>query len=209
LTFTQMIENIINQILNLFWWLDYSAIIFLMTLESSIFPVPSELVMIPAGYFVAIWKLNFLWVIMVWTIWTLNYFILWQLIGKPFLLKYGKYFLIKEKDYHKAETLFLKNDKLYTFLWRLIPVIRHLISIPAWIFKMNYLIFLLITALWSCLWCIVLTTFWYYFGEWIVKIVLEYTDIIKYIVVILIIVWVVWFIYWKIKNNPAKGGTKV
>ncbi len=201
-----MIENLINQILTLFWWLDYRAIIFLMTLESSIFPVPSELVMIPAWYFVAIWKLNFLLTVFCWTFWsmlwaTLNYFILWQLIGKPFLLKYGKYILIKEKDYHKAESLFLKNDKLYTFLWRLIPVIRHLISIPAWIFKMNYTIFILITWLWSAFWCLILTLFWYYFGEWIIKIVLEYTDIIKYMVVVLLLVWIVWFGFNKIKNR--------
>jgi len=185
-----------------------------MTLESSIIPVPSELVMIPAGYFVAVWNLNFLLVIICWTIWsllwaTLNYFILWQLIGKPFLLKYGKYILIKEKDYHRAETLFLKNDILYTFLWRLIPVIRHLISIPAWIFKMNYPTFLLITWLWAALWCAILTAFWYYFWEGILKIVLEYTDIVKYIVVILILAWGIWYVYNKVKKVKKNWKWKI
>ncbi|MDD2487366.1 MAG: DedA family protein [Candidatus Gracilibacteria bacterium] len=176
-------DHYLQIVLDFFGGLDYTSITFLMALESSIFPVPSEAVMIPAGYLVASGKLNMFLVILSGTVGsvlgaTLNYFILGQLIGKPFLLKYGKYILIKEKDYHKAEKLFLTNDKLYTFVGRLIPVIRHVISIPAGIFKMNFPIFTFITALGAGLWCTVLTLFGYYFGDDIISMVEKYTKFI-------------------------------
>ena len=76
---------------------------------------------------------------------TANYFILGRFIGKPFLEKYGKYILITKEKYKKTEDLFLRNQNLYTFLGRLIPVVRHLISIPAGIFRMPLIPFWVIT----------------------------------------------------------------
>lgn len=188
-----------QHLFDLFWELNYFSIFILMAMESSIIPVPSEAVMIPAWYFASNWTLNIYLVILAWWIWSLvwaivNYFVLWQLIWKPFLLKYWKYFLITEKKYHKAESLFLKNDNLYTFLWRFIPVVRHLISIPAWIFKMNFLHFSILTFVWATLWCLILTLVWYYFGNWIVEIFHKYTTEANIIIAILIIIFVVWFI---------------
>jgi len=184
---------------NLYANLDYTAIFFLMALESSIFPVPSEAVMIPAGYLAQTGQLNLTLVILAGTLWSLlwaivNYFILWMLIGKPFLMKYGKYFLVSPKKYHKAESLFLKNDKLYTFLGRLIPVIRHLISIPAWIFKMPFFQFALITTLWAGLWCAILTFFGYYFGAGLVEVFHKYTTEVSIVVALAILAFVVWFL---------------
>ncbi len=188
-----------QHLFDLFWELNYFSIFILMMMESSIIPVPSEAVMIPAWYFASNWTLNIYLVILAWWVWSLvwaivNYFVLWQLIWKPFLLKYWKYFLITEKKYHKAESLFLKNDNLYTFLWRFIPVVRHLISIPAWIFKMNFLHFSILTFVWATLWCLILTLVWYYFGNWIVEIFHKYTTEANIIIAILIIIFVVWFI---------------
>lgn len=188
-----------QHLFDLFWELNYFSIFILMAMESSIIPVPSEAVMIPAWYFASNWTLNIYLVILAWWVWSLvwaivNYFVLWQLIWKPFLLKYWKYFLITEKKYHKAESLFLKNDNLYTFLWRFIPVVRHLISIPAWIFKMNFLHFSILTFVWATLWCLILTLVWYYFGNWIVEIFHKYTTEANIIIAILIIIFVVWFI---------------
>ena len=188
-----------QHLLDLFWQLNYISVFILMMMESSIIPVPSEAVMIPAWYLASTWSLNIFLVILAWWIWSLvwaiiNYFVLWQLIWKPFLLKYWKYFLITEKKYHKAESLFLKNDNLYTFLWRFIPVVRHLISIPAWIFKMNFLHFSILTFVWATLWCLILTLVWYYFGNWIVEIFHKYTTEANIIIAILIIIFVVWFI---------------
>lgn len=193
----------IDYLVNFFWELNYISVFFLMALESSIFPVPSEAVMIPAWYLASIWKLNIFLVILAWTFWSLfwaicNYFILWKMIWKPFLLKYWKYFLIPEKKYLKAEDLFLKNDKLYTFIWRLLPVIRHLISIPAWIFKMNFFYFCVITTLWAWVWCSILSLFWFYFWEWILEIFHKYTHEISIWVVL---VFVVWFLYFVLKKD--------
>ena len=201
-----MIHAFFDSILNFFWGLDYASITFLMALESSIFPIPSEAVMIPAWYLAAQWKLNLFLTIVYWTLWSVlwaiaNYYILWQWIGKPFLLKYGKYILIKEEDYHRTEQLFIKNDKLYTFLGRLIPVVRHLISIPAWIFKMHFWYFVLITALWAWLWCAILAVFWYYFWETIVETVEKYTKIAWILGVVLVIL----LIYWKLFRKKKKA----
>ena len=187
-----------------FWELTYIKIFILMAMESSLFPVPSEAVMIPAWYLASTWELNLMYVVLVWWIWSLvwaivNYFIIGQIIGKPFLLKYWKYFLITEKKYHKAEKLFLKNDKLYTFLGRFIPVVRHLISIPAWIFKMNFWYFCILTFVWATLWCLVLTIVWFYFWKEMVNIFHKYTNEVSIIIIIVIIIWGYKFIKWKNK----------
>ena len=77
----------------------------------------------------------------------LNYYVIGRFLGKPFLEKYGKYILITHSKYKRAEDLFLKNANTYTFIGRLIPVVRHLISIPAGIFRMPLPAFWSITFL--------------------------------------------------------------
>lgn len=192
-------HDILQNLMTYFIDLGYTWIFILMALESSIFPVPSEAVMIPAWYFAKTWDFNLYLVILSGTFWSLlwaiaNYFILWRLIGKPFLIKYWKYILITEKKYQKAESLFLKNDKLYTFIWRLLPVIRHLISIPAWIFKMNFFYFCTITTLWAFLWCSILAFVGYYMGQWILDTFHKYSSEANIIVFILLIISIIYFI---------------
>ncbi|MFA5917907.1 MAG: DedA family protein [Candidatus Gracilibacteria bacterium] len=192
-------SELINYIMQLAGSLDYTSIFFLMALESSIFPVPSEAVMIPAGYLVQTGELNLIITILIGTLGSLlgaiiNYFILGQFIGKPFLLKYGKYILISHKKYHKAEDLFLRNDKLYTFLGRLLPVIRHLISIPAGVFKMNFFYFCVITSLGAALWCSILVGFGYFFGQGVLDIFHKYTSEANIIIGILVVIFTIYFI---------------
>ena len=170
-----------------------------MTLESSIVPVPSELVMIPAGWHAASGGLNPYFAVLVGVIGSvfgalLNYWILGRWIGKPFLEKYGKYILITKEKYERTEALFLKNQSLYTFVGRLIPVVRHLISIPAGIFLMRMPPFLSMTFLGATLWCGILVSLGYFFGQTVVDLVVEYMDIIKYVTIPLI----AFFIWWKI-----------
>ncbi len=74
-----------------------------------------------------------------------NYWVLGRWLGKPFLEKYGKYILITPKKYKRTEDLFLTNSHIYTFVGRFIPVIRHLISIPAGIFEMQMTPFIILT----------------------------------------------------------------
>lgn len=157
-----------QSLIDLFGQIDYITIFILMAMESSILPVPSELVMIPAGWLAAVGNLDPYLAVLAGGAGsvfgaTVNYFVLGRWIGKPFLEKYGKYILITHQKYHRAEQLFLKNDKLYTFLGRLIPVVRHLISIPAGIFRMPLVPFWILTFLGATLWCAVLVAFGYIF----------------------------------------------
>src|SRR3546814_3071661 len=103
-----------------------------MALESSLVPIPSELVMIPAGYLAAQGSLDPLLATLAGGSGSLlgasaNY-LFGRYAGRAFLLRYGKYFLIDERKYHEAEKLFLRNAQWATFIGRFIPVIRHLIS---------------------------------------------------------------------------------
>ncbi len=200
-----MIHTLMDSLLAFFWNLSYGDIFILMAMESSIIPVPSELVMIPAGWIAHSGGLDpylaaFMWGIGSVVGATANYYIIGRFIGKPFLRKYGKYILITHEKYDRAESLFLKNQYLYTFLGRLIPVVRHLISIPAGIFRMPLVPFWIITFLWATLWCGVLVALGWYFGEGVISIVKEYSHEATLILIPLIAAYIWWKI-WGAKNK--------
>lgn len=178
--------------------LGYTEIFFLMALESSLFPVPSELVMIPAGFRAAQGDLNPWLATLAGGLGSLlgasaNY-LLGRYVGRAFLLRYGKWFLINEAKYHEAEALFLKNAKLATFVGRFIPVIRHLISLPAGVFGMALLPFALLTTLGATLWCGVLVLLGYYLGEPTIRLVAEYSHLFGYAAVALTALFGLWFL---------------
>src|SRR5690606_16573923 len=136
--------------------LGYTEIFFLMALESSLFPVPSEAVMIPAGYLAARAQLDPFLATLAGGLGSLlgasaNY-VLGRYAGRAFLLRYGRYLLIDQRRYHEAEALFLRNARAATFVGRFIPLIRHLISLPAGVFGMALLPFALLTLLGASLW---------------------------------------------------------
>jgi membrane protein DedA with SNARE-associated domain len=181
-------HTLIDSLFSFFSTIDYTAIFVLMTLESSIFPVPSELVMIPAGVSAAGGHIDPVLAILVGGVGSvvgalLNYYILGKWLGKPFLTKYGKYILITPEKYKRAEDLFLQNDKIYTFVGRLIPVVRHLISIPAGIFRMPMTPFISITFLGATLWCAILVALGYYFGESVIGVTKEYGKELTYVAI--------------------------
>ncbi len=162
-------HEIIEYIVEIVWDLWYTGIFVMMTLESSFFPFPSEVAMLPAGYLSATWEMNFALALFFWTLWALlwasiNYFLwykLWGPIIKSLIHKYGKYFFIKDEHYQKTEVYFLKHGVITTFLARFITVVRQLISIPAGVFKMNIWKFLFYTGLWAWLWNLILMIIWY------------------------------------------------
>ncbi len=162
-------HEIIDYIVTIVWDLGYTGIFIMMTLESSFFPFPSEVAMLPAGYLSATWEMNFALAMFFWTLWALlwasiNYFLgykLWGPIIKSLIHKYWKYFLIKDEHYQKTEVYFLKHGVITTFLARFITVIRQLISLPAGVFKMNIWKFLFYTGLWAWLWNLILMLIWY------------------------------------------------
>ncbi|MDD2367242.1 MAG: DedA family protein [Desulfuromonadaceae bacterium] len=157
------------------WLLDtigamgYPGIFLLMAMESSIIPVPSEFVMPPAGYLVYQGKMNMVIVILSGTFGSLlgayaNYFAS-HYLGRPLIMKYGKYVLIPADKFERVEQFFLNHGEISTFIGRLLPVVRHLISIPAGIAGMNHLKFSLYTLIGAGIWCTILTLIGYAIGE--------------------------------------------
>lgn len=156
-----MISDIIHAIVETVFALGYPGIIGLMFIESSFIPFPSELVMPPAGYLAATGRMNVYAVVASGLSGSLlgavfnYYFAIW--VGDPFLRRYGKYFFVSEKSLDKAEAFFRRHGEISTFVGRLTPVVRQLISVPAGMARMNMAKFLAFTALGAGIWCAILT----------------------------------------------------
>lgn len=146
-----------------------------MAVESSFIPFPSEVVMIPAGYFAARGAFGFaaipslLVAIVVGVIGSIlgayvNYYLAMKL-GKPFLSKYGKWFFIKPAALDRACELFNRYGAATTFICRLVPVIRQLISLPAGIARMPLGSFTLFTGLGAGIWSAILAIVGYTIGR--------------------------------------------
>ena len=162
-------HDLINWLLNTLNAMGYPGIFALMAMESSVIPVPSELVMPPAGYLAHQGQMNIWIAILMGTIGSLvgayaNYFVS-HWLGRPLVLKYGKYVWITEEKFAKVESFFLKHGEISTFIGRLLPVIRHLISIPAGIAGMNHLRFSLYTLAGAGIWCTILAWIGYFIGK--------------------------------------------
>lgn len=151
--------------------LSYPVVFFLMLLESTVIPVPSELVVSPAAYHAASGEMNIWLIILFATIGadcgaTINY-IAGKYLGRPIIYrfansKYGKMCLLNQEKVEKSEKYFNDHGKLATVTGRLVPGIRHLISIPAGLAKMNYWSFLLFTTIGAGAWnCILVALGWY------------------------------------------------
>lgn len=202
-------HEIINFIVNLVWDLGYTGIFIMMVLESSFFPFPSEVAMIPAWYLASIWEMNFWYALLIWTSWaliwaTINYilgFYLWEKVVLKLVHKYWKFFLISDKNYKKAEDYFLNHWSITTFLARFITIVRQLISIPAWVFEMNFAKFFFYTGLWAGLWNLLLMIIGYI--AWENKDLIElYSKQATAALIILIII--IWWIYYYINKKKTK-----
>ncbi|MBI3622078.1 MAG: DedA family protein [Nitrospirae bacterium] len=149
-----------------FQWLHdwgYLGIIVLMAMESSIFPVPSELVIPPAAYWAAQGRYALWGVIAAGTVgsylgaaatyWAARW------LGRPLVVRYGRYLLVPEAKLLKAERWLQRYEAGGVLFARLFPVVRHLIGIPAGIVRMNFRTYSVMTILGSALWCAVLAWF--------------------------------------------------
>jgi membrane protein DedA with SNARE-associated domain len=141
--------------------LGYPGIIVLMAIESSILPLPSELVMPPAGYLAAKGQMNGVLAVIAGTFGSvlgalINYGLALY-VGEPLLRKYGKYVLISDRSLAKTEIFFRRHGEISTLIGRLLPVVRHLISIPAGVSRMRLGKFVGFTALGAGIWCAILT----------------------------------------------------
>jgi membrane protein DedA with SNARE-associated domain len=162
-------HDLINWLLNTLNAMGYPGIFALMAMESSIIPLPSELVMPPAGYLAHQGQMNIWIAILIGTLGSLagayaNYFAA-HWLGRPLILKYGKYVWITEEKFAKAESFFLKHGEISIFIGRLLPVIRHLISIPAGIAGLNHFCFSFYTLFGAGIWCTILAWIGYFIGK--------------------------------------------
>jgi membrane protein DedA with SNARE-associated domain len=146
----------------------YFGIFTAMFLESSFFPFPSEVIMIPAGYLAFQGKMNLYLALFMGIAGSLagalfNYWLAVR-FGRRFLLRYGRYFFLDEKGLAKLERFFARHGEISTFNGRLIPGVRQYISLPAGLARMPLGRFALYTALGAGIWVTVLTLLGYFLG---------------------------------------------
>jgi len=154
--------------------LNYFTVALLMAIESTFLPLPSEVVIPFAAYKAGQGDLNIFLVIFFGTVGALsgsliNYTLAYYL-GRPLVYKFadsrlGKVFLLSKEKIVHAEEYFIRNGKTSTFIGRLVPGIRHLISIPAGLAKMNLVDFMLYTFVGAGIWNIILGVIGYYLYE--------------------------------------------
>jgi len=139
----------------------YGGVVLLMAMESSIFPVPSELVIPPAAILAAQGgSMTTMGVILagIFGSWLGSAITYWValMVGRPVVMRFGKFFLMPPEKVERAERFTHRYQSGGIFFARLLPVIRHLISIPAGIIRMGFLKFSVLTVVGSAIWCWVL-----------------------------------------------------
>lgn len=197
-----------NQITTLLSNLNYGTIFFLMMLESTVVPVPSEFVVTPAAYHAAAGQLDVWLVILAATIGadlgaTINYVVALY-VGRPVIYRFansrwGKMCLLNQEKVEKSEHYFDDHGIVATLTGRLIPGIRHLISIPAGLARMNYWKFLLYTTIGAGVWHSILAALgWYLHAivpeEQLNDKISEYAEYIKLVILALVVIAIVWFV---------------
>lgn len=203
-----IIEWGFNLILDWISGYGYAGIVVLMALESACMPVPSEIVMPFAGYLVSYeGKMSLLGITLAGslgcTIGSIAAYVVGYYAGRPLILRYGKYVLIREKHLVSAENWFAKWGDKATFIARLLPVIRTVISLPAGIAKMDFKKFVLYSFLGSVPWTFMLGYIGYWLGEeWqSIEDVFRYLDVL---VVVGVVALVIWYIRFRRKKSANK-----
>ena len=205
-----MIEILFIWISNLISAIGYFGVFILMVMESMIFPVPSEAVMPFAGYLASTGRFDFILVLVISTTGTLvgsliSYYI--GLKGEYLIRKYHKLLLLNEHHLDYTNKFFIRNGSKTIFIARFIPVIRHLISIPAGMGKMDLKKFIVYTLLGGFIWNFILTYFGYKLGEnW--RLISNYSKIIDIFIIALIIIVIAYFVYTKKFKKNVSGKPK-
>jgi membrane protein DedA with SNARE-associated domain len=160
-SFSHWIQGIVRDV-------GYPGVFVLITLESTLVPIPSELVMPFAGFMASQGEFSLPVILVINSVGALlgSAISYWIGVagGKPFLVKYGKYFLVRQHDIVRTEAFFAKHGKATILIGRFLPVIRHVISVPAGIARMPLRGFFLQTFLGSTIWGGTLILLGYYVG---------------------------------------------
>lgn len=161
-----MLEIIGSTIIHFIETLGYFGVFLLMTLESALIPIPSEITMPFSGSLVVLGTFNFWIVVLVGTIGNLvgsllAYWLGWwggETVVRTVIVKYGKYFLISEQEYDQSERWFRKHGEIIVFISRVLPILRTFISLPAGVAKMKLVKFIAYTTIGSFIWAYILTS---------------------------------------------------
>lgn len=164
----QWFEAVVNWLVHVVETLGVIGIFIMTFLESTFVPIPSEMTMIPAGYLIHQGKLDLVAVLIASIAGTIGgaYFNYWiaKHFGRSLFLRYGKYFFMTPSKLEKLDAFFEKHGAISTFTGRLIPGVRHYISFPAGLAKMEVKKFVIYTALGGAIWMCVLIALGYHIG---------------------------------------------
>lgn len=165
---------------------NYWGVFFLMSIESSFIPFPSEIIVPPAAYLAFQGKMNVFLVVLAGIGGSvcgalINYFLAMKL-GRPIIYtlldkKWMKFLLLNRKKVEKSEEYFLEYGAVSTFIGRLIPAVRQLISLPAGFTKMNVGVFVVFTSLGAGIWVAILAALGYFFGAEQERLMLYYREL--------------------------------
>lgn len=194
-------HSIIDFLVSTIGGLGYLGIFFLMFIESSFIPFPSEVVMIPAGYLVSKGEMTAIYALIsgllgsIGGAW-LNYLIAWK-FGREILLK-----IVSQKNMNKMDNFFKKHGHISTFTGRLIPGVRQYISFPAGLAKMNGIKFTIYTGSGALIWISILTVLGYFLGgnQELVQLYLKKITMIVIIIMVLLV-----GIYIKLSKKKQQG----
>ncbi len=199
-----MIETIVHAILYLVESLGYGGIFVMTTLESTFIPIPSEMTMIPAGYLIYQGKMHVVPVFLLSVAGTLtgaliNYAIAYR-YGRKLLLRYQDFFMMDEEKLAKMEGFFAKHGPVSIFTGRMVFGVRHYISFPAGLAKMDLKTFILYTLAGGSIWVTTLLSLGYLFGgnEELLAMLLP---VIKGALLIAVLAG----IFWYVKRNKKKN----
>lgn len=194
----ELLDQLKESIVNYVGGWGYSAIFVLMALESACIPIPSEITMPVGGLLASEGKLSFFWVGIVGAVanvvGSLIAYVAGASGGRSFLMRFGRYVLIKQHDIERADRWFERWGDRAVFFSRLLPVVRTFISLPAGVARMPVLRFTILTFVGCLPWSFVLAWAGYLLGDnW--EAILPYTEPVSYaitgIVAASIVVWVV------------------
>ncbi len=202
-----MTELLINYVVNWIGISGYAGLAVLMALESMVAPLPSEAVMPFAGFLIFEGKFSFHAVILFSTIGSIIGSVISYYAGlyggRPFVNRFGKYLLLDSHDLEVTENFFNKYGDKTIFFSRFIPVVRHLISIPAGIGEMKLGKFLIYTTIGAGLWNSFLTYAGYRLkSHW--ETIRHYSQTIDIVVVLLLLLGIAYFVYRHLKRLSRK-----
>jgi len=192
-------HSFLNWLVETIGTMGYPGIVILMFVESSFIPFPSELVIPPAGYLISQNQMSWTGVVLSGTLGSVlgaifNYGIA-VVLGRPFILAYGKYFGVSQKRFMKGEEFFLRHGSISTFIGRLVLGVRQYISFPAGLCRMSLAKFSFYTAFGAGIWVSILTYIGYFVGnnkEQIMAASRQWTVYVLITCLLIIAVYVAW-----------------